>query len=51
MKKTKQYDAVAAVRKTRRKLSKQYWNNPVLFKQDLKAESEKFYSYFKPVNA
>jgi hypothetical protein len=51
MKKKKQYDAVAEVRKVRRKLSKLYRSNPILFTQKLQAASENFYSYFKPAQS
>jgi len=42
MKKSKKYDAVAAVRQTRERLSVKYWEQPDLLLKDLKAVREKY---------
>ncbi|WP_143306175.1 hypothetical protein [Chitinophaga vietnamensis] len=42
MKKVKEYDAVAEVRKIRDEMSLKYWNNPELMAHDLKEASERF---------
>ncbi|WP_188316127.1 hypothetical protein [Chitinophaga agrisoli] len=44
MRKGKKYDAVAAVRKVREKLSVKYWDRPDLLLKDLKAAMQKYHS-------
>jgi len=42
MKKSKKYDAVAAVRQVREKLSVKYFEHPQLLLKDLKAARDKY---------